>query len=323
MSSINDGTLCPTIIELSGGDIDKQIRELSSFEQHAKASIKEGVSCWQMHALLPSGEGPGGVCHPSIDVHPLKSDDPSAGVAIRLGSFARQQFTIVERSLHGRLMDVWTALNEDERELLQWHFIINVTRETATVGTHPIHADTFDGTIAAFALMSNKVPTPVYPAAEFGANGLPTALDRFVSEVSGGQSTRPSDEILVSPGWEGPIRQPRNSNITILPPSVAHANPSVDIHAPTSSTMDSLGRLLASPADNRWSCRVTIEVIPAGSSSPSPRGGGGGIPLDENGALLWRRPWPRGLRERVAYLVAFHVWGDKAFAERARDALRF
>jgi hypothetical protein len=61
--------------------------------------------------------------------------------------------------LHKAVM--WGAIPGDIRPLLRMHFILTVRRDSGQLGTHnPVHADTFGGTMCAFALMSTKVPTP-------------------------------------------------------------------------------------------------------------------------------------------------------------------
>jgi hypothetical protein len=63
---------------------------------------------------------------------------------------------------------------------LRWHFILTVRRDTE-LDAHPIHADTIDGTMACFALLSTKVPTPICPRDVFE----PPALARFAQKSRG------------------------------------------------------------------------------------------------------------------------------------------
>ena len=198
---------------------------------------------------------------------------------------------------------------------LRWHFILTVRRDTE-LDAHPIHADTIDGTMACFALLSTKVPTPIYPRAVFD----PPALARFVQESRGpaapdavGVTFRPV-AIRVAHGLEGPRRAAKSAAIVVLPGAVAHSVPDTRPVGAGTATVDSSGRPVAADGDARWFCRVSVELVPAPSS---------GAELLEGGA--WAQallPWrPAGLRERAAVLVAQHVWGDFAFAARAAPAL--
>jgi hypothetical protein len=206
---------------------------------------------------------------------------------------------------------MWEALAVEERAQLQWHFIITMARDCVSIDEELIHADTFDGTMVAFALMSNKLPTPIYPAAQFDG---PNALQRFVQEASGVPGiTRPP--VHVPQGLTGPLRQARAASLVMLSPAVAHAVPAeAGLHAANSASVDSQGQPLASAADHRWFCRVSIELIPAAAQ---------GVAAADAWAMWKHAAWPGNrLRERVALLVAEHVWdADAAFVAAARQQL--
>ena len=71
---------------------------------------------------------------------------------------------------------------------LRWHFILTVRRDTE-LDAHPIHADTIGGTMACFALLSTKVPTPICPRDVFE----PPALARSrASRKNRGGPLRPT-----------------------------------------------------------------------------------------------------------------------------------
>ena len=192
-----------------------------------------------------------------------------------------------------------------------WHFICTIRRDHLPGGPGPIHADTFDGCMVAFALAANKIQTPIYPAAHFS----PPAVVQFVSAATGSDPTCRPDEIrlaLAADGSEccGPPRGTRGAPVVvILPGAVAHAIPDRSrLH--DEETTDSRGEPLAQAADNRWFCRVSIELIAGGVTQDGARDGGAWE--------QWRRPWPNPLlRRQVARLTAAHVWGDPDFAERA------
>ena len=81
-------------------------------------------------------------------------------------------------------------------------------------------------------------------------------------------------------------------------------------------SFDSRGNPLATKDDNRWFCRVSIEIVPA-------RGG----KVDGGAWSQWGNGWQDGalsvgVRQEVARLAAEHVWGDPAFAGRAREQMQ-
>lgn len=179
-------------------------------------------------------------------------------------------------------------------------------------GQNAIHADTFDGSMVAFALMCNKIPTPVFPAAHFE----PSAMDQFVQVLraaDGDPKSRP-DKIRLKKApdgseLKGAMRAQRDAVVLILPGAVAHSIPS-DIRLHEESSVDSRGEPLANQEDNRWFCRVSIEIIAGGVSQ--------GGATDGGAWAQWQRPWPPMLRQQVSLLTAHHVWGDPEFAERAK-----
>jgi hypothetical protein len=62
------------------------------------------------------------------------------------------------------------------------------------------------------------------------------------------------------------------------------------------------GKTLAGDEDNRWFCRVSLEIIAGGVSQADARDGGAWG--------QWRQPWPTtALRQSVAVLTAEHVCG--------------
>jgi hypothetical protein len=226
----------------------------------------------------------------------------------RLREFTARHCAFIERSLHGRLLALWEGIPAQIRPLLRWHFIVTMRRDANDFGANPLHADTFDGTMVAFALMCNKITTPVYPSAHFS----PPALERFVAEAAGQPGvTRPSDIHLRSCDHRGPRYTQRDGTILVLPPSVCHSIPN-DIQLNTVSTVDSRGETLATKDYARWFCRVSIEIIPANEGNT------------EGGAWhQWQQAWPdRQTRQHVALLAAEHVWGvDPSFLAAAKAAL--
>lgn len=135
-----EGRLNAAILELSGGEVETQIRFLAAFEKHAAGSIanqqtggggdpdqqpnaqsRTGPSAWTSHAFLAPSAGPGTVSDPALQECDSAQacwlpDGPEAeSIAIRLRKFAMLQFALVERSLHGRLLALWESIPKAER----------------------------------------------------------------------------------------------------------------------------------------------------------------------------------------------------------------
>jgi hypothetical protein len=300
------------ILELTGGEVDAQLHALHAFERETAGLIAVNPDGMKLtpHFLLAPGVGPGAICNgllqgaDTAEASFLPGD--AAPVAIYARRFAARQCALVERALHGRLLAVWEGIPMEERALVRWHFIVTLARETGPHGAAPIHADTFDGTMAAFALMSTKSPTPIYPRATFA----PPALARFVEESQGAPGHFRPDEIHVLPGAAGPRRGANPAALVVLPGAVAHSVPATAPRGPGTATVDSRGAPVAADGDARWFCRVSVELVPAAAGGEDPW-------------LLAHAPWPAGstLRRRIAVLVAEHVWGDGDFAHRAAGEL--
>ena len=313
--------LNPAILELTGAEVDAQRHLLAGFEDNAQGLIERNPRGSPMtlmsHFLLRPGASPGCICNPVLQNY--NTDDASffldghaAEIANYLRPFAARQCALVERALHGRLTAVWEELGAPGA--LRWHFIVTIRRDTE-LDEHPIHADTFDGTMAAFALLSTKVPTPIYPRAVFE----PTALAGFVVESRGpaapadvGVTFRPY-AIRVADGREGPRRAANSAALVVLPGAVAHSVPDRAPRAAGSATVDSSGSRVAADGDARWFCRVSVELVPScgGELYDAPALGRGAW------AQALAPGWPARLRERTAVLVARHVWGDSVFAGAA------
>lgn len=178
------------------------------------------------------------------------------------------------------------------------------------MGTHnPVHADTMDGTMCAFALMCTKVQTPIFPAATFERS----TLERFVAESAGkepGVVNRPPE---IHTRTITPPRAAREGCLVMLPPCVAHSIPNNSEKIETSGSVSEYGTQLSAPGDARWFCRVSIEVVPKG-------------PTVEDAWGQWRQPWPAAMggedtRKRVALLTARYVWGDAEFSKCARQMM--
>ena len=350
------GGLNAAILELSGAQVEAQIRFLADFETHAAGSIrkqqtdadaakyekdakkgakKENITVdkwkaahpapaadaqsnqqsthaasasWTSHAFLAPGMNPGAICDPALEgadddarIGPCwRPDGPAAeSIAIMLRQFSMKQFALVERAIHGQLLALWESIG-DARKELRWHFICTMRRDAADFGKHAIHADTFDSTMVAFALTCNKIQTPIFPAAQFD----PPAVQQFVKAYNG-QDCRPEVIRLArtADGSDitGPPRPARDAVVTILPPAVAHSIP-CDVALHEVESFDSQGRPLATMEDNRWFCRVSIEIIAGGVSQHGATDGGAW--------KQWKRPWPTAqLRRHVAQLAAGLVWG--------------
>lgn len=306
--------LRPTIRDITGPDVDAQISTLGDFETMAAGLVARhrgaGLTL-TAHCLLAPGQSPGAIAQGSLqeyhadDVGPhaaILCDGESHEVRYSLRSFAARQFALVERNIHGPLTSMWEAIPEATRCNLRLHFILTVRRDSGCMGEHnPVHADTFDGTMCAFGLMSTKVPTPIFPVATFE----PSALERVVQEAAGAdRSTRPPE---IHTSSDAGARPSRGGCLVVLPPSVAHSIPNTPESVESQSSTSELGTLLSKEGSPRWFCRVSIEVVPDGP------------PVD--GAWnQWRRAWPGGAdtRRRIALLAVRHAWGDSALAERAR-----
>ena len=162
-----------------------------------------------------------------------------------------------------------------------------------------VHSDSWDGTILCFALASNKMGTPVYPAARF-----PRPLKMFLSHSrtgrryahqleddppgggGSGSAAAAADAAAARTALLGPLRPWRPGTLVVMPACVAHSKPfeaDPDPDAP------------------RWFCRATLRVDVAGRRARAREG--------------------HEQRLEVALLVAEHVWEDPAFVAAAR-ALR-
>ena len=94
--------------------------------------------------------------------------------------------------MHGKLLAIWESLTPEERMQIRFHCVMTVMRSEESYLSEP-HADSFDGTICFFALMSNKIGTRIYPAAQLAwkdANRTEATspCDQFFHEMRNGPS---------------------------------------------------------------------------------------------------------------------------------------
>ena len=281
------------------------------------ASVSANVTSFLASTLLDPGEGPGAFCDYQLaaaESTKFKAVDEAVQVANEFRGFCFDQFTMVERSMHGKLMAVWESLTKEEQAQLRFHSIMTVNRSTASdEGSH--HADSFDGTICCFALMSNKIGTKIYPGAqvtqvtwEEGQNPEPTTpQSQFVEEMKVGCDGPRQRPAALRYNSVGPERGWRDGCCVILAPSVCHkiaehkaTDPSVN-----DATVGSDGQVLATHTDPRWFCRVTLEIIPAGAAAQKNHG------VVNPFGLHSMDPWPSvELRRKVCMLVKDHCWGS-------------
>jgi hypothetical protein len=329
-NSINP-TFHPEILELTGPKVESQIRQLQNFESNFAGIISGEANKDEngnpvpfngpffASSLLRPGCNPGALNDPHLkltdtDQVTFKTHGSQANkVRFKFRDFCAKQFALVERNLHGKLLCVLEGLTEQERQSIRFHCIMTVVRsETNDEG--PKHSDSFDGTICTFALMSNKVGTPIWPSAQlaFGEFDNPTTpKEQFEREINNNpRQARPS-KLGYDDNKLGPKREWKDGSCVILPPSSCHG---ISRHRATDQnendeTKDSAGNILASRTQARWFCRVTLEIVPVGVNADQQHG------LDNPFTIHQTDCWPQGnLREKVCRLVAEHVWGDDSFA---------
>lgn len=308
------------ILEISGRAADTLARDLAAWEANAAGSIAAGNDTWVGHAFSAPGVGPAALADPSWaegDTASVRflAPAPADAIAIRFRKFCAAAFGLVERNIHTRLQAAWDAVGAracgDIRPHLRWHAIMTLKRTAPEVDVPDsgcdIHADSFDGTIVCFALVSSKMGTPIFPNAQFAE----PPLEQFVRESVGGPHCRPAAIRLAKSPTGRPLkhhqREWRDGSMAILPPAVAHSIPPGRVWDFESRGSD--GSVLATRDSPRWFARVAIEIVPA-------RGGAVDGPWWEQ-HKGWATP---AHRAAVAALVAEHVWGDPEFAAAARAA---
>jgi hypothetical protein len=347
----NNPTFSPEILELTGPKVETQIRQLQNFEFESNfAGIISGEANKDLKgkpvpfngpflasSLLRPGCNPGALTDPNLKKPDTDTDDvtfKTFGLANKVRhefrNFCAKQFALVERNVHGKLLCVLEGLTEHERQSIRFHCIMTAVR-SETSETGPIHCDSFDGTICTFALMSNKIGTPIWPSAQLAfrvekddekiSTTIPTTPKKqFLREIKNKHPDQPRPKALrYDDSNLGPPRPWKDGSCVILPPSACHG---IAPHKATDpneqdETKDSAGNILASRTLARWFCRVTLEIIPAGNGETK-----------ENTCNADQRHghvnpfrihqvdcWPQGnLREKVCRLVAEHVWGDDSFS---------
>jgi hypothetical protein len=193
--------LRPAILEVAGAEVEAQIRSLAGFEAGAAGMIAEGCDLWMSHCFLQPGAPSRGLSSAFGERDTAEAAWLAEGgaerIAIRLRTFCAAQAALVERQVRPRLDAAWAAIEAQLpglRQHLRFHAIFTVrrdNRDTEMAGNAP-HADTFDGTMCCFALTSNKVGTPVFPAAEFAV--LQGEVDHALLTNGGGKREGKSDE---------------------------------------------------------------------------------------------------------------------------------
>jgi len=293
---------------------------------------------WSAHTLLNPGVGPGALKNAALesqdtsDARFFSGRLPGSGGAPAVGAaqfrkFCASQFALVESNAHGGLQAVYEELTPAERDRVQIHSIMTITR-TEQSGPGVVHSDSFDGTTALFALSSSKAGTRIWPKAQLQKYGnfgmevlqfpLTTPVEQFLRELNNGISPdsagqqRPaalryaSGEGAPEGAELGPERPWTPNSLVILPPSACHAVRAFD--------NDDEG-----PA--RWFCRVNIEFLPAAPDDDDYDVGAVGFEAPFH--FYNAKPWfSQDLRTKIACLVAEHCWGDTAFLAAVRVAKR-
>jgi hypothetical protein len=299
----------PDITELIGARVERNIRRLASFETNFAGLVGEGHSLFFASTLLLPGQGPGALCDPSLATtsNAFQAIGEAKRVENEFRGFCFEQFKMVERSMHGKLLTVWEGLTLEERGQVRFHSIMTVTRSTVS-HLDEAHADSYDGTICCFALMSNKIGTNIYPGAQVAWRDahrtVPTSpRAQFLHEMEG-RHARPA-ALRYNNTELGPERGWRQGSCVILAPAVCHQ---IAAHEATNGAVNDAtygidGLVLATKTDPRWFCRVTLELIPAGANAQNKHG------TDDPFHLHTLDPWPAGLRSKVCMLVK-ECWGD-------------
>lgn len=315
------------IIEVTGHQVEEQIRSLAAFEKKAAGCVAKGEFGFMGHAVVSPGIPSTAIQNLSaVDTKEVRfacaSNDPSNEIAVSFRGFCAKQFALVEEHLQVRLRRLYDELDISERELVCFHFIMTMKRypcRKEMLADQPIHADSFDGTICSFALMSTKMGTPIYPAGLFSV----APLDQFVQESFGGfggfECRPPEIRLQTNAASNRPIsnalRPWRDGSLVILPAAVPHSIPNGYVHDFQSSSH--AGEMFASFDDPRWFTRVTLEIVHKD-----------GVDFGKNPFGQWQNGWPTvtsptgqvysPLRLKVSYLVAKHVWNNENFASMAR-----
>ena len=305
------------IIELTGSKVERNIRQLGHLEANFAGLIQEGCSSFLASTLLDPGENPGALSNPELkelnseESHKFQAVGEAKRVATEFRDFCYHQSKLIERCLHGKLLAVFEGLTEEERQQIRVHSIMTVNRSTTTQPGQAAHSDSFDGTICAFALMSNKIGTLIYPSAQVqwrnaDRTQATTPRDQFLREINNSAQQLRPEALRYDNAQLGPVREWRDGSCLVLPPSVCHqiaahnaADPNVN-----DETKDAAGNILARASDNRWFSRVTLEIIPAGQNAQSKHGNVNPFVLHSLDA------WPEGLREKVCRLVLDNIWGE-------------
>jgi hypothetical protein len=217
------------ITELTGWHVEENIRRLGRFEINFKGLVGSGEKEFLASTLLDPGEGPGGLCDPATilpTARKFKAAGKAVHVANEFGGFCLDQFRLVERSMHGKLLAVWESLTLAERQQLRFHSIMTVARSEKS-GQESAHADSFDGTMCCFALMSTKIGTIIYPGAQVAwrdreKTQATTPRDQFLHEMSNGAGQPRPGALRYNDGTLGPERVWKAGSCVVLPPSVCH-----------------------------------------------------------------------------------------------------
>ena len=305
------------IVELTGFHVERNIRQLGNFEVNFAGLIQEGQNSFVASTLLDTGEHPGALCNPGLKEvngdasHKFQAHGAAKDVADEFRDFCFHQSKLVERAIHGQLSAVFEGLTPAERQMVRFHSIMTVNRSSTTAELQDAHADSFDGTICAFALMSNKIGTLIYPAAQVQWRNTErteatTPREQFDREMNNSANQPRPGALRYDDAQLGPVRKWRDGSCLILPPSVCHqiaAHNAVDPND-HDETFDSSGNVLAGRTDKRWFSRVTMEIIPEGPNARREHGNMSPFQLHTLDA------WPEGLREKICGLVKDNIWGS-------------
>eukprot|EP00049_Salpingoeca_infusionum_P020528 m.364318 g.364318 ORF g.364318 m.364318 type:complete len:330 (-) comp26567_c0_seq1:36-1025(-) len=320
-------SLKPDIIEVTGLNVESQIRQLMGLE----SVLEDAISALQGHSKVWFAQvlaSPG--CFPDVMLSPELATRDTAECAFgskdeelkgkpEVRQFCTQQVALVVEQLLPRLRTVWLELSEEERNALCFHAVVTIQRSEGTRIVGPIHSDSFDGTLCAFGLMSSKIGTPIYPQGQVAwvqhkerPPMRTTALSQFLEESDGTPGVCRPGKLRYDEHQIGPCRVWRSGSLVIMPSCVCHAIAShkacdarVDDH-----TVAQDGTELASSSAPRWFCRITLQIIPAGPTVRVAR---------DPWRQFSRHAWPSiALRRRVAYLNCKHVWRSKELAEEAK-----
>lgn len=280
MSEIETQQLDPLITEISGSKISNLIKLMTSFED--LINNKDGEWIGKV-ALEPN--------FPLIYTNQAAKKIDSLKFSKKFREFCIEYARIVEQTIGYKIKLMKQEASDDLFNRVKLIATVTMRRqEGSTTRNGDLHADSFDGTILAFALVSSRDGTVIYPYPRGRCQVSDTKESSPVSRTPLEQFERESRSgshparIRWSPE-EFPLnhdapREWRSQTMVILPAATPHCVPQLSAAAENGGA--------------RWFARLTLQLTGNWASAEE--------------------------RLSIAKLVAKHVWGDTSFAEAAESS---